>query len=142
MKLTRTALLLITSCILLSSTCYKEPVSSCRELTINNNSDKPIYTLYSLDYPDTSLNFQSPRINPNAKRIEAHSKQKIDPKYGGCLGTNLRVPGVQKLSIFVFDAQLVESTPWSQVRQNYLVQKRWDLSQDDLDNNNYLFNLQ
>ena len=142
MKITQTALLLLTSCMLLSSTCKKDdPDTFCKHLKINNNTDKPVYTLYSYDYPDTSLNFQSPRINPNARRLGPQSKQNIDDTHD-CVGSDLSNPVIQKLSVFVFDAQLVDTIPWDQVRQRYLVQKRFDLTLDDLINNNYTFNLQ
>ncbi|MBO9204399.1 MULTISPECIES: hypothetical protein [Niastella] len=142
MKITLTALLLITSCVLLSSTCQKEdPDPICKNLTINNNTDKAVYTLFSFDYPDTSLNFQNPVISRTSKKLAAHSQATIDPR-SNCLEQFLDNPGVQKLSVFVFDAELVESTPWDQIRTQYQIIKRLDLTQDDLINNNYSFDLQ
>ena len=142
MKITLTALLLITSCFFLSSTCKKEEEPFCPLIKINNLTDKPIYTIYSFDYPDTALNFQNPIINPNAKKLSAHYKGPVTDKYT-CLGDKLTgQTTIQRVSLFVFDAAELESTPWSEVRQKYQVLKRFDLTLDDLLNNNYTFDLQ
>jgi endonuclease III-like uncharacterized protein len=41
------------------------------------------------------------------------------------------------LSIFVFDATLIQSTPWKQVKQNYMALKRYDYSHDELRNTDF-----
>jgi hypothetical protein len=41
------------------------------------------------------------------------------------------------LSIYVFDAEVVENTPWEVVARDYLVLKRYDLTLDDLQRLNW-----
>jgi hypothetical protein len=143
MKTTKSVLLFLLSGFLLSSKCYKEDPPMHCTLQLYNNTDKAVYVLLSYDYPDTSLNFQNPRVNPYTIHIGAHSKGwvKATP-YLDCFDGHYdgRRP-VEKVSVFVFDAALIDATPWNQVRQNYLVLKRFDLSKNDLINNNYTITL-
>jgi hypothetical protein len=142
MKTTRTVLLLLLSCFLLSSDCGKYDYGpKCPILHIDNKTDKKLYTIVSLDYPDTSMNFQNPVINVNNHHINAHSKGKVQyTNYQPCLENLYDNPSnpLEKISVFVFDAALLDAVPWSEIRKNYQVLKRYDLSHDDLVNFNYL----
>lgn len=145
MKTTGSILLLLLSGFLLSSKCYKEdPLPPCI-LKLDNKTNKALYVLVSFDYPDTSLNFQNPRVNPNTNNIDAYSTGTIKPdRYLSCLDgyfDSSSTMFVEKISVYVFDAALVNSTPWSQVRQNYQVLKRFDLGKNDIINNNYTLTL-
>jgi len=40
--------------------------------------------------------------------------------------------------VFVFDANIVENTPWDTIRKNYLILKRYDLSYDDIVSLNWI----
>ena len=43
----------------------------------------------------------------------------------------------EKVMVFVFDAQVLETTPWDTVKAKYLVLKRYDLSLQDLESMNW-----
>jgi hypothetical protein len=141
MKTTRTVLLLLLSCFLLSSTCSKR--KECPQLVMDNRTDNKIYYHYSYDYPDTSINFQGRRIEGPWFTAEAQQKTKTyQNAEGTCLEEFFSNYSIQKLSVFVFDAAVVDTTPWEKIRQDYKVLKRLDLSLDDLSNNNYVIELQ
>jgi hypothetical protein len=40
--------------------------------------------------------------------------------------------GAEKLTVFIFDAALVDSTPWPQIRQNYQILKRYEYTLEEL----------
>lgn len=140
MKTTQAVLLAALSCFLLSSKCgkydYKPP---CPELKLDNKTDKSLYALLSFDYPDTSLNFQNPLINPYTNKIAAHSKEPVFFDY--CLENYYDMHSIDTISIFVFDAALVDTTPWNKIRQNYQIIKRYDLAKGDVGNNDYTITL-
>jgi hypothetical protein len=142
MKTTQAALLLVLSFFLLSLTCTKSYKYPCPELQLDNQTDKPLYVLFSFDYPDTSLNFQHPLTNIYTNKIAAHSKAPINVyNVRNCLESYFDMYSVDKISIFVFDAVLVDTTPWNKIRQNYQVMKRYDLAKDEIGNNNYTITL-
>jgi hypothetical protein len=140
MKTTQSLLLLALSCFLLSSDCNKQYTTPyCTALELNNKTGKDVYVLISYDYPDTSLNFQSPRVNPASNRIGARSKGYIKDRYNYiCVDSYFNGRPNDTLSFFVFDAALVDTTSWLKIRQNYQIIKRFDVGKDDVINNNTL----
>ena len=117
MKTTRTVLLLLFSSFLLSSTCSKK--NECPRLVVDNRTDKDIYYHYSYDYPDTSINFQSLGIDEGWLFLGAQQKTKTN-KYseGACLEEFFNDYSIQKISVFVFDAAVLATTPWEKIRQD------------------------
>jgi len=112
----------ISSCDMLKN---KDP-----KLRVKNVSDKAIYVSWTTDYPDTSLNHMvNPTYNPKIEKVEAYSVQK---EYYQAPSEGLFSDNVDTLSVFIFDAKVLESTPWDTVKVNYLVLKRYDLSLADL----------
>ena len=133
MKTTRSILLILFPCFLLSMTCREKETKHCHyRLYLTNYSDKDIYTVISYDYPDTSLNFQAPLLDPFGSSVRPDYKSEIRFDETHCIESNILDNGYEKLSVFIFDAALVDSTPWSQVRQNYMVLKRLDYTLDEL----------
>jgi hypothetical protein len=41
------------------------------------------------------------------------------------------------LIIFIFDAAIVDTTPWETIKKNYLILKRYDLTLKELDSLNF-----
>jgi hypothetical protein len=114
-------------------TCRKKETEHCHyRLYLTNYSDKNLYTVISYDYPDTSLNFQEPISDALGGSVAPNNKNNIRHDESKCIESNILDNGYEKLSVFIFDAALVDSTPWSQVRQNYLVLKRLDYTLDEL----------
>lgn len=133
MKTTRSILLILFPCLLLSMTCHKKETKHCHyRIYLTNYSDKGLYTVISYDYPDTSLNFQSPLLDGFGGVVPANGKSNIRYDESHCIESNILDNGYEKLSVFIFDAAVIESTPWSQVRQNYMVLKRLDYTLDEL----------
>jgi hypothetical protein len=96
----------------------------------------------SYDYPDTGLNFQSPFTNPIKNKVGPHSKGVIKDVYNfNCADTYFEYFPKDTLSFFVFDAALVDTTPWIKIRQNYQIMKRFEIGKNEAINNNYTLSL-
>ncbi|MFN8208940.1 MAG: hypothetical protein U0T82_16260 [Bacteroidales bacterium] len=127
---------LVSLCLLIASmTCKKEEYLKLR---INNTTNAPIYTAWTRDFPDTTFTYMlNPTLNPQTDRVEAKSLQK---KHYYSLTNDIFDAWVDTISVFIFDAQLLDSTPWDTVKAKYLVLKRYDLSLDDLNRMNWIIN--
>jgi hypothetical protein len=126
--------LMLSSLLIITSTCdmlkNEDP-----KLRVKNVSEKAIYVSWTTDYPDTSFNrVANPTYNPELYKVEAHSVQK---EYYKAPSKGL-FRDVDTISVFIFDAQVLESTPWDTVKAKYLILKRYDLSLDDLINMNWI----
>jgi FPC/CPF motif-containing protein YcgG len=140
MKVTPIVLLLLFTGMTLSMKCIKETDDCHYYITLNNQSDKRVYLVVTYDYPDTSMNFQNPRYHSDLYQIAAKSNDWI--KSGPCIESNINNSPGKKISLFIFDAELVDATPWNQVRQNYQVLKRMDLTAEEIDNAHYSIDFQ
>ncbi|MFN8205896.1 MAG: hypothetical protein U0T82_00610 [Bacteroidales bacterium] len=125
---------LITLCLLIISMTCKE--DDYLKLRIYNNSNAPIYATWSLDFPDTTLTYvQDPTLDPQFGRVEAKNLQ---GKHYDSPTKEIFDGSRDTLLVFIFDAPLLDSTPWDTVKANYLVLKRYDLSLDDLNSINWI----
>lgn len=116
--------------------------TSCRKdyndirLNFVNNSDIPIYVSTCDSYKDTNYVYVNyyPVNNPDKYKIQPNeTKSPISP-----IGTWERVYEEQEmLAFYVFDAYILETTPWDTVKSKYLVLKRYDLSFEDLEKMNW-----
>jgi hypothetical protein len=132
MKTHRIILLMLFSCFLLSMTCRKRATENCHyEIRMQNDSDIPIYVFLSYDYPDTGLNFQRPGIDRLSNRASAHNWCDIRDETD-CIESKINYNGAEKLTVFIFDGKLIDTTPWQQVRQNYQVLKRYNYTVEEL----------
>jgi hypothetical protein len=144
MKTTRLILLIIFPSLLLSMKCvkHKGDTADCHyRMRLNNNSNTSVYAGISYDYPDTSLNFQRRNYNGLDGYTSAHSSTYFPESEANCLESGFRYSG-QKMSIFLFDAALIEDTPWSVVRQNYMVYKRLDFTLDELRSMDFIIDVE
>jgi len=103
-------------------------------LIIVNNSTKDI--IYYKDngrefqYPDTTL----PTIKPSNQRIKALDRISYSsPKKWEDIVND--TPS-DTMSIYIFDANVFDSTDWNIIRANYMVLKRYSISAEYLRNNN------
>ena len=124
---------LMLSCLLIvNSSCHKD---EGLKLRVNNVSEKAIYVKWTGAYPDTSLNHMAnPTYNSQINKVEAHSVQK--DYYG--VPSQAFFKYIDTLSVFIFDAQVLENTPWDSVQARYIVLRRYDLSLDDLNKMNWI----
>ena len=118
---------LLLSCLLIvNSSCHKDDELNLR---VNNVSDNAIYVSWTRDNSDASLNhIVNPTYYSQIKKVEAHSVQ--EDYYGAPSEAFFKY--IDTLTVFVFDAQVVETTPWDTIKAKCLVLKRYDLSLDDL----------
>jgi hypothetical protein len=116
---------------------------SCRPdhyfvLSIKNNSDTSIYYTYSTLYPDTAVD-TSVYIPSGSTRTPS---EVINPGQTYAVFAIISLQGYfatipsDTLEIFIYDAKLVQTTPWDSVAAKYLVLKRYDLSLQDLEKMN------
>jgi hypothetical protein len=129
--------LLLVSLLILGSTCKDEKV--CHE-TINfkNNSSKSLYIHASGGYPDTNsfkVEFPNPSLNAQLYKVSSNASNNSALWDKSCLEYKFNTNDT--LMIYVFDAEVLESTPWDTVKTKYLVLKRYDLSLDDLQRRNW-----
>lgn len=135
-KYTGLIVLLLFFIVTRAMTCYKKNTLDCHSnFEIRNNSSGSIYfglgydsSLLLLDYP--------PVVSPeNYKCLAFSTKEK---SFGRCLEGDISYTPTKKLYFFIFDAAVLESTPWQTVKQNYMLLKRYDLTETQLDSANWV----
>lgn len=98
-----------------------------KRLKIINNSSARIYAYISRAYPDTSIPSYKPSYNSNYG---------ADP--GGTITYAIRgtwddaFKDISKLEIFIYDNQVLQTTPIDTIRAHYMILKRYDLTYDSL----------
>jgi len=104
---------------------------------IINNSHQAIYVQGETHYPDTLYfgHYAGLTSNPEMFKVQSHSSSdkplQIRDCYEDIFNYGVEIPsGV--LMVYIFDAGVLESTPWSTVVTNYMVLKRFDLSLQNL----------
>ena len=95
--------------------------------TIKNNSNTDIYYLPSFSYPDTLL--KQSEYPPAGYKILKHSEEEIP-------ATPLFDMN-KTLIIFIFDADTIENVPWDTIVKNYYILKRYEVTEQDLENLNW-----
>jgi hypothetical protein len=97
---------------------------------LKNNSDKLIYYGYSFSYPDISLKSITEFVP------KKNSAYRIDPGrvQSQSLGYFVRNSTMQ---IFIFDADVIEKTPWDTIVKYNKFLKRYQFTQSELEKMNY-----
>jgi len=100
-------------------------VESVDLITIQNYSNDTIRYYASYIYPDTSMSNSKPRLI------------RINPQNFGFLDSKkdwekVLTPPNDTVSIFFLSESVVNTYDWDEVRNKYLILKRYDLSLDDL----------
>lgn len=138
MKTKKIIILIYGAIILMSTTCRKETETCHHNLLIFNNSNAAAYVSFSLAFPDTSIIDPNPALSPEFFKVTADEKKNLMFSNRDCIEDvfKYRVQS-DTISIFIYDAFLLESTSWDKVKQDYLIFKRYDLSLQDLKNRNF-----
>ncbi|HET7001559.1 MAG TPA: hypothetical protein VFI33_09630 [Puia sp.] len=124
-------IILTISCWMLAS-CHPDKYYTL--FKIKNNSDKPIYYTYSNKYPDTSVD-HSIYIPPGSTRTPGEI---INPNSNLSIVKSAPIEDYFKtipsdtIEIFIYDANVVKSSPWDSVVTKYLILKRYDLTLDNI----------
>lgn len=123
----------ILSSFFINSTCDKDE-SLHDSIKFSNNSNKLIFVRGNWEYPDTSINFTNPALAGSFYQVDANSSDdplRITDTYEG------RFAQHDTFMVFVFDSEVLETSTWDEVTENYLVLKRYDLSLEDLHGMNW-----
>ena len=104
-------------------------------LNVLNKSIKTIYVESSYSFPDTLLRYTSSPFNHNPDK--AAPNETVIVTRGGSWEEAFKQQIHDKLIIFIFDATIVDNTPWDTIKKNYIILKRYDLTLHDLDSLNF-----
>ena len=116
-----------------ASSCDKLIPDRVSSFWIQNNSSGEISFSYSLKFPDSSITHLQ---RFEVITISNGEKAPIDSRKDWDKVINEDIPG-KKLQVFVFTIP-VNDNNWDSVRNNYLVQKRYELTVDDLNTMNWV----
>lgn len=129
------SLLIVLGMLCISGTCRK---GDCHKtIAVLNTSDKVIYIQGHNGYPDT-LRFENTWPNPirQAKyKVDCYSRntsglQTLRDCYEGYIGGMGNRSGV--FMVYVFDEEILASTPWDTIGKYYMILRRYDLTLGDL----------
>lgn len=128
------AVLALCACL---SSCGWDPFSLFAEhyydvhVTLRNNSETVISYVVSNTYPDTTVISDKPErfypIKPGGE-----SKIPLNPSISTPMNWKRTFPH-DTLILFVFDNDVIENCSWNTIREDYLILKRFDLSEEDLE---------
>ena len=127
--------LVLISLLLICSYCEKE--SSLHDIiTFENGSSDTLYVSFAFGYPDTLAYGRdaNPISDPNSNKVLPNAKNTTALQlHGSYWETKFynRSPS-DKLMVFVFEASVLENTPWETVINDYMVLERYDLTLQDL----------
>lgn len=117
--------------ILISLTIFLSLLACCSEgnyrkyFDLKNNSVKSIYHGVSYSYPDISL-----------KSMKKEETFIIPPRdvYQLAVASFLRNPTIQ---VFIFDADVIENTPWDTIVKYNMVLKHYQFTERELEKMNW-----
>ena len=119
---------------LMGTQCQKEENCHKNILLINNSSER-LYVVGSREYPDT-LDFIHDAYNVlKSGEIKAHSNSITPLSLRDCYEAIFH-DDIDKLQVYVFNADTVDNNDWSYIYTNYKV-KRYELTLEDLQYGNW-----
>lgn len=120
-------ILVVLSIILFSAGCEKL-VDHGYYLTVQNNTNDTVWCYSSYKYPDTSLSESKPLLQ--MIRPESYTRLDSKDKWEDVLPKDTII-------VFIFSKDTVDAYSWEDVRTEYNVLKRYDLSISDLEAMNW-----
>ena len=111
-----------------------------KSITFVNTTVNALYVVSSSQYPDTStfVGVPNPLLDPNFTKVFPNESNTQALWRRDCIELAFKdLISSDTLMIYVFDAQVLETTPWDTVKANYLVLKRFDLSLFDIKRMNW-----
>jgi hypothetical protein len=121
--------------------CCKDDANCHKTIAFNNASEKDVYVTFDRYYPDTLYIFHSESPTSESENTKVLSKSSsnrpLDNEDCWESDFNYKPQPLDNLMVYVFDAEILETTDWSVVAHNYLVLKRYDLSLEDLQGMNW-----
>lgn len=125
------------SCLILTiSSCTSEGFFNGWDsrFDVINQSDQKIYYQISLSYPDTSISFDNP-YEPGTSHICLGNSQSTFFIHNSWEAIFELCPS-DTLMFFIFDSTTLVTKTWDEIKSNYLILKRYDLSYEDWENKN------
>ena len=125
-----------------ASTCKKETENCHYTVAFHNATDKTLYVITSNRYPDTLITNGNPNplLDPSSRRVLPQEKNTRVLWGRDCYENDMKDPNnvpYGKWMIYVFDAAVLESTPWDTVKARNMYLKRYDLTLKDLQDRNW-----
>lgn len=133
-------IIFILAILLLGSTCKKEDEDCHKTIAFINQTENTLYVRGAYDYPDTiiSAGIPNPILDPNFSKVQPNETNNQVLWDRDCIESayTYSIPS-DTLMVYVFDATVLETTPWETVISDNLVLKRYDLSLEDLQNSDF-----
>ena len=133
-------LIFIITLIFLNQSCGDKEEDCHKTITVKNETADTLYVVGSDFYPDTLSikGIPNPVLDPSHTKVlpgETNTRVLWDRD---CIELAFKdlIPS-DTMMVYVFDAHVLETTPWDSVKANYMVLKRYDLSLQDLKNMNW-----
>ena len=119
--------------------CVPKEGPNCHTgITINNQSDKCIYCSWSIQYPD-SIAGAGIVEDPDLRFLGGSTGKMYNYSVGHLACMEFRyssfyksASSVDTLMVYVYDEDVVRNNTWQDIRDNYLVRQRYDLSLGDM----------
>ncbi len=139
--------ILVLFCICTATTCRKkEDSENCHyAIEFSNNFEKNLRvrpSMYVYNIPNScgirTLSYIYNTATDDmylVRRGEQNNRKATEA--GGCVESLFAEHYADTLNIYIFDAEVIENTPWETVVRDYLVLKRYDLSLSDLQRLNW-----
>lgn len=129
----RQSFLIFLSIIYMSNSCEKGPLGAKKvdSFWIKNNTNEPLIVLISTMYPDTTIPNNENNLfgAPAKERVPFDIHQMLDDFF-------TQLPA-DTLSVFFFDSDTLVKYGFDQVRLDYNILKRKEISLADLENNEF-----
>lgn len=132
--------LIISSILLISIKCVDNDKNCHNTISFQNTSSKTVYVEYLGGYPDTTYFKYEPNpvLSPEVSKALPGETNKRALESRSCWEDKFKdLIKSDTVMIYVFDAQVLESTAWDTVVKKYLILKRYDLSLQDLQKSNW-----
>lgn len=120
-------ILFVLTIILCSASCEKL-VDHGYYLKVQNNTNDTVWCYSSYNYPDTSLAESKPLLQ--MIRPESHTKLESKEKWGDVLPKDTII-------VFILSKDTVDANSWEEIRNEYNILNRYDLSISDLESQNW-----
>ncbi|MBS1654385.1 MAG: hypothetical protein JSU05_06060 [Bacteroidetes bacterium] len=132
---------LISLCFL-SGKCRKDSENCHYKIGIHNNSSVSIFIKWQLNYPDTSILDPSPLLQGAYYEVTP-GRNDFSISSNDCFEDIYRFRSVSDtIMFFVFQSDTLRANTWDNIKMNYKILKRYDLSLFDLRNSGFTITYQ
>jgi len=124
-------LILIVAALFFNQACTDKEENCHKTITFKNKTTDTLFVVGSTFYPDTSIysGIPNPVLDPNFTKVLPDENNTRVLWGRDCIELDFKdLISSDTLMVYVFDAHVLENTPWDTVKARYLVLKRYDLS--------------